>query len=207
MYFWRPRDVTSVRLRASFNANSAANLFFCIIAMMEISKQMYNQSAIFFMCKMTTSSDNVELLCFNEECLARGVLGQFLRQSPNIATLTLRHTHLDTEACSVLGNWDTSKLVLCLDHCKIESPDVFGDGMRQNYGPNILTMYDTPFSFGSLTTNTKLKSLNLKRLYYQDRMDASFHDSARPPFGRISFRFLSKCVASFLTTFGANCAI
>jgi hypothetical protein len=168
MSFWPPRDVTSVLLRASLNANSNANPFFYINAMAKISKQMHSQSAIFLMCKMAGLYTDVELMCDKNECLSRRIVSRFLRQSLNIATLKLGKALLDTEACSVLGNWDTSKLVLCLDHCKIESPDVFGDGMRQNYGPNILTMYDTPFSFGSLTTNTKLKSLNLKRLYYQD---------------------------------------
>jgi hypothetical protein len=165
MSFWPPRDVTSVLLRASLNANSNANPFFYINAMAKISKQMHSQSAIFLMCKMAGLYTDVELMCDKNECLSRRIVSRFLRQSLNIATLKLGKALLDTEACSVLGNWDSSRLDLCLENCTLESPEAFGNGMRLNRGPLALSIHRTPLSFGSLTTNTKLKSIILNREY------------------------------------------
>jgi hypothetical protein len=59
-----------------------------------------------------------------------------------------------------------SPLKLNFTNCKLESPEAFGDGMRQNCGPSELLLAGTEFADGSFSlgkfeTNTKLKSFIL----------------------------------------------
>jgi hypothetical protein len=62
----------------------------------------------------------------------------FLQHSPNIATLKFHEMFFDTECCRLMGNMGQSPFRLCLENCKLESPEALGDGMRQHGGPTQL---------------------------------------------------------------------